>query len=95
MSVVIFIIFLFHIFSSYVLIYIFSEAFVLFFFWSIFSEAFVLFFLEPGVSLEATSLFLGIEVRLAYILSSPNSINSFAISGIILGIVVVYPKYGK
>ncbi|KAJ0578002.1 hypothetical protein HanIR_Chr05g0242511 [Helianthus annuus] len=78
MSVVIFIIFLFHLFSSCALIYVFPEAFVL-----------VLVFLEPGVSLEAASLFLGIEVRLAYILPSPDPINSFAISEIILGMVVV------
>ncbi|MFS7964415.1 hypothetical protein Hanom_Chr08g00750091 [Helianthus anomalus] len=46
-------------------------------------------FLEPGVSLEAASLSPGIEVRLAYILPSPDPINSFAIGGIILGMVVV------
>ncbi|MFS7993031.1 hypothetical protein Hanom_Chr12g01089251 [Helianthus anomalus] len=46
-------------------------------------------FLEPGVSLEAASLSPGIEVRLAYILPSPDPINSFALGGIILGMVVV------
>ncbi|MFS7921034.1 hypothetical protein Hanom_Chr03g00231861 [Helianthus anomalus] len=45
--------------------------------------------LESGVSLEAVSLFPGIKVRLAYILPSPDPINSFAIGGIILGMVVV------
>ncbi|KAJ0586807.1 hypothetical protein HanIR_Chr04g0155961 [Helianthus annuus] len=45
--------------------------------------------LEPGVSLEAASLSSGIEVRRAYILPSPDPINSFAICGIILGMVVV------
>ncbi|MFS7889605.1 hypothetical protein Hanom_Chr00s000004g01608931 [Helianthus anomalus] len=48
-----------------------------------------LWFLEPGVSLEAASLSPGIEVRRAYILPSPDPINSFAICGIILGMVVV------
>ncbi|MFS7968165.1 hypothetical protein Hanom_Chr09g00794281 [Helianthus anomalus] len=60
------------------LIYVFPEAYVL-----------VMFFLEPGVSLEAASLSSGIEVRLAYILPSPDPINSFALGGIILGSVVV------
>ncbi|MFS7977140.1 hypothetical protein Hanom_Chr10g00900621 [Helianthus anomalus] len=46
-------------------------------------------YLEPGISLEATSLSFRIEVRLAYILPSPNPINSFAIDEIILGMVVV------
>ncbi|KAJ0822426.1 hypothetical protein HanPSC8_Chr16g0731861 [Helianthus annuus] len=46
--------------------------------------------LELGVSLEASSLSPGIEVRLAYILPSPYHINSFAIGGIILGMVVVH-----
>ncbi|KAJ0725033.1 hypothetical protein HanPI659440_Chr12g0454191 [Helianthus annuus] len=44
-----------------------------------------LWFLEPGVSLEATSLSTRIEVRLAYILPSPDPITSFTIGGIILG----------
>ncbi|MFS7906263.1 hypothetical protein Hanom_Chr01g00057251 [Helianthus anomalus] len=46
-------------------------------------------FLELGVSLEAASLSPGIEVRLAYILPSPYPINSFAIGGIIPGMVVI------
>ncbi|MFS7906792.1 hypothetical protein Hanom_Chr01g00063401 [Helianthus anomalus] len=46
-------------------------------------------FLELKVSLEATSLSPAIVVRLAYILPSPDPINSFAIRGIILGMVVV------
>ncbi|KAM0067088.1 hypothetical protein Hdeb2414_s0002g00056791 [Helianthus debilis subsp. tardiflorus] len=74
-----FVIFRFHIFfSSCVLVYVFPEAYVL-----------VMAFLEPGVSLEAASLSPGIEVRLAYILPSPDPINSCAIGGIILGVVVV------
>ncbi|MFS8008883.1 hypothetical protein Hanom_Chr14g01278111 [Helianthus anomalus] len=52
-----------------------------------------LWFLEPGVSLEVASLFLGIEVRCAYILPSPDPINSFAICGIILGMVVVVVEF--
>ncbi|MFS7945740.1 hypothetical protein Hanom_Chr06g00527721 [Helianthus anomalus] len=48
-----------------------------------------LWFLELEVSLEAASLFPGIEVRLAYILPSPDPINSFAIGGVILGMAVV------
>ncbi|MFS7944551.1 hypothetical protein Hanom_Chr06g00513511 [Helianthus anomalus] len=61
-----------------VLVYVFPEAYVL-----------VIGFLEPGVSLEAVSLSTGIEVRLAYILPSPDPINSCAIGEIILGMVVV------
>ncbi|MFS7982394.1 hypothetical protein Hanom_Chr10g00962381 [Helianthus anomalus] len=38
--------------------------------------------LEPGVSLEAASLSLGIEARSVYIPPSPDPINSFAICGI-------------
>ncbi|MFS8008784.1 hypothetical protein Hanom_Chr14g01276961 [Helianthus anomalus] len=45
--------------------------------------------MELGVSLEASSLSPGIEVRLAYILPSPDSINSFTIGGIILYMVAV------
>ncbi|MFS7999504.1 hypothetical protein Hanom_Chr12g01166971 [Helianthus anomalus] len=51
-----------------------------------------LWFLELGVSLEAASLSHGIrviEVRSAYILPSPDPINSFAIGWIILDMVVV------
>ncbi|MFS7986426.1 hypothetical protein Hanom_Chr11g01010201 [Helianthus anomalus] len=50
-------------------------------------------FLELGVSLEAASLSPGIEVRFAYILPSLDPINSFAIGGIILGMVVVVVTY--
>ncbi|MFS7963523.1 hypothetical protein Hanom_Chr08g00739121 [Helianthus anomalus] len=70
--------FFFHLFSSCVLIYVFPEAYVL-----------VMVFFEPVVSLEAASLSHGIEVRLAYILPSPDPINSFAIGRIILVVVVV------
>ncbi|MFS7908782.1 hypothetical protein Hanom_Chr01g00087131 [Helianthus anomalus] len=48
-----------------------------------------LWFLKLGVSLEEDSLSPRIVVRLAYILPSPDPINSFAIGGIILGMVVV------
>ncbi|MFS7964875.1 hypothetical protein Hanom_Chr08g00755521 [Helianthus anomalus] len=51
-----------------------------------------LWFLEPGVSLEAASLSPGIEVRRAYILPSPDPINSFVVGGIILGMVIVVVK---
>ncbi|MFS7944511.1 hypothetical protein Hanom_Chr06g00513011 [Helianthus anomalus] len=47
--------------------------------------------LELGVSLEATSLSLGMEVKFAYIPPSPDPrpYNSFAICGILVGMVVV------
>ncbi|MFS8024543.1 hypothetical protein Hanom_Chr16g01464481 [Helianthus anomalus] len=43
--------------------------------------------LEPRVSLEAASLSLGVEVRCAYIPPSPDPTNSFAICGILLGMI--------
>ncbi|MFS8024773.1 hypothetical protein Hanom_Chr16g01467371 [Helianthus anomalus] len=43
--------------------------------------------LEPRVSLEAASLSLGVEVRCAYISPSPDPTNSFAICGILLGMI--------
>ncbi|MFS8017841.1 hypothetical protein Hanom_Chr15g01385141 [Helianthus anomalus] len=75
-------------FDFWLLVYVFPEVVS----WLlVFPEAYVLVigFLEPGVSLEAVSLSTGIEVRLAYILPSPDPINSCAIGGIILGMVVV------
>ncbi|MFS7909966.1 hypothetical protein Hanom_Chr02g00100761 [Helianthus anomalus] len=42
----------------------------------------MMFVLEPRVSLEATSLSLGIEARYVYIPPSPDPISSFAICGI-------------
>ncbi|MFS8033987.1 hypothetical protein Hanom_Chr17g01575941 [Helianthus anomalus] len=73
-----FLLFFYHIFSSCVFIYVFPETYVL-----------VLVFLKSGVLLEAVFLFTAIEVRLSYILPSPDPINSFAIGEIILGMVVV------
>ncbi|MFS7949384.1 hypothetical protein Hanom_Chr06g00570951 [Helianthus anomalus] len=43
--------------------------------------------LEPRVSLEAASLSLGVEVRCAYIPPSPDPTNSFAVCGILLGMI--------
>ncbi|MFS8001501.1 hypothetical protein Hanom_Chr13g01191111 [Helianthus anomalus] len=43
--------------------------------------------LEPSVYLEAASLSLGVEVRCAYIPPSPDPTNSFAICGILLGMI--------
>ncbi|MFS7948783.1 hypothetical protein Hanom_Chr06g00563901 [Helianthus anomalus] len=43
--------------------------------------------LEPRVSLEAASLSLWVEVRCAYIPPSPDPTNSFAICGILLGMI--------
>ncbi|MFS7940818.1 hypothetical protein Hanom_Chr05g00468801 [Helianthus anomalus] len=41
----------------------------------------------PMVSLEAVSLSLGVEIRCAYIPPSPDPTNSFAICGILLGMI--------
>ncbi|MFS7970489.1 hypothetical protein Hanom_Chr09g00821601 [Helianthus anomalus] len=43
--------------------------------------------LEPRVSLEAASLSLGIGVRCAYIPPSSDPTNSYAICGILLGMI--------
>ncbi|MFS8030221.1 hypothetical protein Hanom_Chr17g01531491 [Helianthus anomalus] len=53
-------------------------------------EAYVLIMVYRAGGLTGSSLSIpGIEVRLAYILPSPDPINSSAIGGIILGMVVV------
>ncbi|MFS7917512.1 hypothetical protein Hanom_Chr03g00189941 [Helianthus anomalus] len=44
-------------------------------------------FWSRGSSLEAASLSLGVEVRCAYIPPSPDPTNSFAICGILLGMI--------
>ncbi|KAJ0457644.1 hypothetical protein HanRHA438_Chr15g0725521 [Helianthus annuus] len=79
--------------------YLFICLFLLFFFPPFLSSCLLVYVLPKAyvlvmvfgavVSLEAASLSPGIEVRLAYILPSPNPVNSFTIGEIILGMVVV------